>query len=358
VSRPIHRPWRFLFRAILAPLLFTLVGGEIFFRLPFAGKQIKSVFDPELGLRLAPSQSGSVWLANMSLLSPPMTLDSEGFRNPDASRRGPSVFCLGSSEAMGVGVADDEVWSSRLGGLLSASEGRPVRAVNGGNPGFGPFHCSVILGRALARRRYDLVVLRVSMGDRFPRPDSAELARYYRANLRSNRVKSVSLFASFLFQKARAQGIAIREIFRPGEDMRVYVRENETREAAARKFADESAWFDKMASLCAPGKVPLVFAIVDPVGTDAGRELLDRFKGRYEGNPLVHGLLVDNAAFGLDQKDPDARRKAFLEDFTLVADPHANARQHAAFARAVSDYIERERLLAPSPATPPGERAP
>jgi hypothetical protein len=331
---------RFLLQGVLAPGCLLLAIGEGFFRSPFAGKQAAYAFDPVLGERLAPSQSGRIWLGNKAFLSPPITLDAEGFRNPPVPPTAPAILCLGSSEALGTGVSDSEVWTARLADTLTASLGRPILALNGGNPGYGPFQVSVLLDRVLAARRPELVIVRVSMGDRnFHRPDSLQVEAYRHSIERNRKVKAVTLFLPFLLDKASAQWNSIQGVFRFGGGKAVYSRENETREGAARMFAAESVWYDTMAAACGAARVPLLFAIMDPLGTEAGRELRDRFVSRYGDAGAVRVVLLDNGPFGLDQADPEDRRKAFKRAYTLGVDPHANALQHAVVARFLSAFL-------------------
>lgn len=360
------RAYRILFRGIIAPGLFLVIIGEIFFRLPVIPRHVTYVFDPVLGKRLAPSQTGSMWIGNMASLSPPMSFDSRGFRNPEPGAGEPTILCLGSSETMGTGVRDSEVWTALLSDSLSREGGALIRALNGGNPGYGPFHCSVILERALKERLPRLVIARVSMGDRnFHRPSPHQVESYRRNMERNARIKAVTLFLPFLVDKATAQWAAIRQVFAFGTGDKVYARENETREGADRMFVREAPWFDKMASLCRAAGVPLLFVIIDPMGTEAGAELRDRFEARYAAPGDAHVLLVDNSAFGLDQDDREERRGAFLKAYTLVVDPHANPRQHAVIARSIAGYVGAKRLLAPEPPEAPeapaggtGEEAP
>lgn len=337
---------KFLFRAVVAPGFFLLLAGEAFFRIPAAGRQVVYDFDPELGKRLAPSQTGGMWVGNMAFLSPPMTFNSEGFRNPETSPGARAILCLGSSETLGSGVEDTEVWTSPLTDSLSVLAGTRLWALNGGNPGYGPFHSSVILERTLAKRALDLVVVRISMGDRnFIRPDSVRIADYKRTMERNARIKHVTLFLPFLIDKTRAQWASIKAVFSISKAEKVYARENETREGAARMFRRQEQYFARMAEMCRAAGVPLLFAIIDPIGTEAGSELRERFAAAFGGGSGAHVLLIDNAHFGLTEGDQEERRKAFLKAYTLVVDPHANAAQHAIIARAIHAAIVRDGLL-------------
>jgi hypothetical protein len=70
--------WQLL---LAVTLVFAL--GETYMRLPFVAQQLEYQPDLELGGRLASDQRGFIWLANMSLKSPTITLNHDGHRGRD-----------------------------------------------------------------------------------------------------------------------------------------------------------------------------------------------------------------------------------------------------------------------------------
>ncbi|HWM88502.1 MAG TPA: hypothetical protein VNO33_21750 [Kofleriaceae bacterium] len=112
------------------------------------------VADPELGVRLEPGEQKLQFRAN------PVTsirVNADGYRGADlpAPRSG-EILVVGDSQVFGLGVEEEETFSSQLAGLT----GRPV--VNGGVPTYGPLEYTQVVREMMARRRPRTVVYAVN----------------------------------------------------------------------------------------------------------------------------------------------------------------------------------------------------
>ena len=132
-----------LFKHAVVVCLLVLVIGEIWFRLPWTTKILVYEFDEERNYRLVGRQSRGLGLGNFSVMSPRISINSDGFRNTEIDWTAPTILAVGSSQLLGPGLEDDEVWTAIVSDSLSAAEGRPIIVVNAGTPGYGPYHQAV-----------------------------------------------------------------------------------------------------------------------------------------------------------------------------------------------------------------------
>jgi hypothetical protein len=330
---------------LAAVSLIVVIVGEVWLRMPAAPKSIAYVFDAELGHRYAPNQTPSPRpLGLFAVEAPPMTLDAEGFRNRGVDWTQPVVLALGSSEVVGPGVADEEIWTARLSGLLSRDSGRPVTVYNAGTAAYGPYHSAVVLRRFLKElgRKPALVIVRVSVADREFVPWTREELSRERVNKeRRDVLKGYSLFVPFLLAKAQLQVNSIRaamaSLYRGGTSA---ASADNPVEMAETMWAQNRDYWRQMALLGRDHNVPILFMVSDPYGTEGGQVLYQALSDEMAQQPCASAWLLDNRPFGLTDRRPGERQQAFARRFTLGYDPHANALQHQIIAEALFTHVK------------------
>ncbi len=345
-GRLLASSWRFVGLAIVL----TLLLGEVYMRLPFVLPRLEYEPDRELDGRLAPRQHGYVWLANMSLQSPAISINREGHRGVDREWRRPTILVVGDSEWFGAGVDDDEVWTSQLeSDLNSPSREKPVQVVNASHPGFGPFHQAMVIERLLARHAVDAILVRVSPGQHQFRPvpegerDGRVAAAHRRATLRR-----WTKFLPFLVNKLEAQVPAIRAALTP----HVLQRRREPGEglsvAVGRAMAAEAMpWWQRMADHAEAKGAPLVFVVHDPVSAPAAAPLEAALRSVAAAHRAAHVVRLGPEAFGLDPTAPtDQLRRALRTRLTIGLDPHANVLQHRLIAQALGRALHEMEIPA------------
>ena len=337
--------WRFV--ALVAALV--VAGGEAYFRLPFFTQRLEYQPDRDMGGILRPSQRGYVWLANMSLQAPPITLNRDGHRGADTDWSRPVVLALGDSEWFGAGVEDDQVWTALLQIDLRRELGRDdVQVVNASHPGFGPAHQALVLRRLLPAHHVDLVLVRVEPHGNFRLPASADRPREFAAAERRRMVRRITKFGPYLLDKALAQRdsliVALVPLFL--REARPVSAANPDTRAHAIWREMEPSWLD-LAENAANLGVPLVFVVHDIEGSLAGRVVLEGLASLIDGRSSLHLLRIDAATLGLGSLAPADRLQVFRQTLTLVRDPHANPRQHRLIADAILRGLRTEGLTIP-----------
>jgi hypothetical protein len=324
-------------------LLLAFLMGEAAFRLPWMDGLLAYEYDEELGFRLASTQQGCLFMGDLSFLSPSIGINEEGYRNRPPDGKSPEVLCLGSSEALGTGVEDTAVWTYRVEERLKS--GFPaLKVVNAAGPAYGPFHCQVILKRFLRRRTPALVVVRVSIGDRnFMPPTPEEMAGFRKGSEWKRRVRALSRFLPFLVNKAEAQVLAIKDVFRWKDSGQPYTGEAEQADMGTRMWGAQQRYWRAMAETCALRSVPLIFFVDDPLDTDAGKTLEELIRNNLS-RPAVRVERLGSDWFDLDTGTPEHRRNEYRMRYTLVQDPHANRAKHERVAAFVSSLIIRSEI--------------
>jgi len=342
---------------VLLTIALTLGLGEACMRLPIGLRQLEYEPDADLDGRLAPSQVGYVWLANMSLQSPRITLNRDGHRGADTDWAQPVVLAVGDSEWFGAGVADDEVWTRHLERDLRPATGlERLQVVNAGHPGFGPYHEFVAFRRVLRAHRVEAVIVRVAIGQRnFGPVPAAERQQRLKAAQRRAVVRRVTKFLPFVFNKVEAQMDAVRAALVP----RVLRRPAGGLERGlGRAMALEARpWWDALAALAEANNIPVVFVIDDVRGELPARELEAELRSIEASRRIVTVERLGPERFGLDPQSP-AIGRIVRETLVLERDPHANSLQHRLLGRAVFDslrdrgVLQRIRERWPRPAAP------
>src|SRR5689334_23113102 len=147
--------------------MLVLMIGEIWARLPTTPKGIRYTYDEELGYRYMPNQiASSRVLGLFAVDTPPMVIDENGFRNSAVDWNRPIILALGSSEVVGPGVAEEDIWTGRLARLLRNESEDIFTVYNAGTAGYGPYHSSVVFRRFLEHHQKPvLVIVRASLSD-------------------------------------------------------------------------------------------------------------------------------------------------------------------------------------------------
>jgi hypothetical protein len=347
-QRQARRVVRYLLRqamTLAAVGLTVLVIGEVWLSMPAAPKSIAYVFDEELGHRYAPNQMPSPRpLGLFAIEAPPMVIDAEGFRNGEVDWTRPVVLALGSSEVVGPGVAETDIWTARLSGLLSRDSGMPVTVYNAGTAAYGPYHSSVVLRRIVEElgRKPALVIVRVSLADREFVPWTREQLSQERVNKeRRDFIKRYSVFVPFLLAKAQLQVNSIRAAV-------TSLFSRSTTAAPANNQADmaESMWagnrdyWQQMAALGRDHRIPILFVVSDPYGTEGGARLFRALSEALAQEACASVWLMDHEAFGLTDSHVSERQQAFARRLTLGYDPHANALQHRIIAQELFTHLK------------------
>jgi hypothetical protein len=338
-----HASWWQLLLAV--GLVFVL--GETYMRLPFVAQQLEYEPDPELGGRLASDQRGFIWLANMSLRSPTITLNHEGHRGRDTDWSKPVVLVVGDSEWFGAGVSDDGVWTHVLEGALRRRPGlQELQVVNACHPGHGAYHEFVVTRRVLGNHSVLAIIARISIAQRnFSAIGPADQARRFgQAQLRY-RIRRLTKFLPFLSNKVEAQVESIREAFVP-HMLRRADRSSDWRTGAAGEemWLETQSWWEQIIALARSQRVPIVFAVHDVEGTPATDALLAHVEKLAADHQNVHVSRLGPERFGLDTRDREMLRKIVRDTLTLGRDPHGNAWQHALVARAILADADRSRV--------------
>jgi hypothetical protein len=241
-------------------------------------------------------------------------------------------------------VAEGDIWTARLAHYLSEATGTNITVYNAGTAAYGPYHQMVVLRRFVQQHGMPgLIIVRVSLADREFLPMSEEdLRREKTMKERRDRIKRYSLFVPFLLAKAQLQMNSIKAIpsmwhLGPADGTR---SEMGTTAAVEQMWKQQSKYWNEMASFAHHLRIPLVFLVSDPSGTDGGQELFRALGRDLAGDPCRFVWLLGAKPFGLFHDDVHERLRAFTETYTLRYDPHANALQHRIIAAELFGYLQ------------------
>jgi hypothetical protein len=303
-------------------------------------------------------------LGNFSRLSPPIGINEDGFRNGPIDWQGATVLAVGSSELLGPGVEDDEVWTALATEALTRRFAQPVTVVNAGSSGYGPYHHAMTVRRFLETHgRPKAIVVRASVSDRrFGRPTSAELEAARRQKVYSRAVKAVSEFLPFLVNKVQAQVLAVRRTFRPDPPAAQEAPAHEMPEVADQMMEANGVWWTEIVSLGRENCVPILFYVDAGDGSPSALRLAELLTDRFGTEPGVQIAVFDIRATGMDAVPQSLRRQRFASEYTLGDDPHGNAALHAREASFLTPLIAQllthqdkltQRVGGPVPCAPP-----
>ncbi len=327
--------------------LMVLIIGEIWMRLPATPSGIQYTFDEELGYRYVPNQvASSRMMGIFALERPPMVIDEDGFRNSVVDWNRPVILALGSSEVVGPGLKEEEIWTTRLTQQLSNGSEKDPLVYNAATGGYGPYHSSVVLRRYIKKyKKPVLVIARVSLGDRLFLPFTSDQLREEKLKKeRRDLIKTYTLFIPFLYNKVQLQLDSIRSILSVYRPRNVSTREYETAESAERMWEQNKKYWYEIASICKEMNIPVLFVVYDPYGTVAGQLLFKIFTTHFSNEQCELVLLLGRAQFGLFQEDLSERRNVFRLKYTFKIDPHGNSLQHKIIADTLFQYLKKTNL--------------
>lgn len=333
---------RFAVHLVLVGLT-VFVIGEIWFRLPWTTKMVVYEFDEERGSRFAAPQARGIGLGNFSTVSPPIGINAEGYRNREIDWNAPTILAVGSSELVGTGVEDHEVWTAIASDRLSEAAGQRITVVNAGSASYGPFHHAVTVRRFLSHHPKPAgIVVRASITDRlFSKPGAEALEAARRQKRVSSAIKRVSEFAPFLVNKAIAQKLAIQNTFTPASVHQRIAVQHEPPDVADAMWREHARWWREIATMGAEAGVPVLFYVDSGDGAPSGTRLAELFRSEFSRRPDVEIATYDGTVTRLAHEPDETRRRRYLEEFTLGYDGHANARAHALVAATLAPHLER-----------------
>ncbi len=331
----------------LAVICVVLCFGEVQTRLSFLTPRLEYQADRELTGLFRPNQCGYLWMANQSMKTPPMTVNPDGHRGESTDWTKPTILALGSSEAFGTGVADDEVWTYLLEDNLRQAS-LEMEVVNAAGPGMGAYQQDVVLKRLLlAGKKPELVLVRVSIGDRGfgPIPEERRMA-VFQASLKMKRIREFTTFLPFLRNKLVSQLPSIRSACRPSIGRRrtpsVY---HDTGDAGQEMVANSRQFWESMIGRAAAVGSQIVFIVHAPHGYHSSQVLYENLMILCTQHESAFVLQLGPDTFGMEGIPVSRRGSYFHERFTLVRDPHANARQHKLIGDAVTRWLVAENIL-------------
>jgi len=327
-------------------LVLVALGGEAYFRLPWVPRRLAYDADPELGGGvIAPDQRATDWLANMSMRTPPMAINSEGRRGRETDWSKPVVLTVGDSQWFGVGVEDDEVWTVLLEAKFREGlHDDGIQVVNAAQPGYGPEHQTVVLRRIVAAHAVKLILVRVTVGQtnfRTPRGDAARI-EFERAQRRKI-LRGLTSFGPFLLDKIRAQEASVEQALVPHFLRRSAPVADDDAAGTAMWDCFAPAWRE-MVRHAIERQATIVFVVDNVENLTANDWLANRLREEFADIPGVHVLPLGPEAFGLAPL-PHAEITRLVHDtLTLGRDPHGNAEFHRRTAAAVWEGLRARHL--------------
>ena len=344
---------------LIAVAITTFIVGELWFRAPFILQRLEYHPDRLLGAKLRPDQRGFSWLAEMSLKSPPITVNDDGYRGPVVDWSKPTILALGASDTFGSSVSDHDVWSNILEIRLSQSaEFSDYAVINAAHPGFGPSQQMVRLKRFIEKKRPELMIVRVGIGMRFfsaPGNDMQRSQAFKDAQYREN-VRSVTKFFPFLYNKLKVQIPRIKQAYKPFFLRPKKKEGREARQDVADKFWEDNKdlWYAIM-QMSEAKEIPLLFSIVDLTGNRGNQIIAGYLEKAIREFPHVYLLYLGPETIGVENIDHQFAQKIFRERYTLRLDLHGNALQHQILADRHLEFINAHNLLnwTKEPATTP-----
>jgi hypothetical protein len=330
--------------------VFGLIG-ELSFRLPGSVQKIAYSFDDELAVMYRPDQVGVMFLGNFSVQTPKIVINNRGFRGAPIEPARPSVLLCGSSEIVGPGSEEDETLPAQLERILGNAN-VPHQVINLGVGGYGPYHHRVVAERFVEELSPDLVIIRVSSGDRyFHKPTVSQLEQLRAARLRNDRVASISRFFPFLYNKLQAQLLVISTLrsslfaaFNSDADERASVYAKAESTGAKMWDVESEHWIALMGDTEAQD-FNLLFFVPNPLSRPADTLLADRLRETARVFPRVKVVEFDTDSYEVPQSKRDQLASWYADEYTLGYDPHGNAKHHAFLAAKIAEVTSKDLLV-------------
>ena len=333
---------------IILSLLMFLAIGEMWMRLPFIPQRLEYEPDRELDGRLAPNQRGFMWMGEMSLRSPLITINSAGFRGAETDWNPPVILSLGGSDSFGSGVEDNEVWTAVLQNKIQEISGfEPVQVLNAAHPGHGPAHHLVRLERILKNQNPSTVIVRISVGMwNFRTPLESEKDRKVKMAETRKKIKKYTKFLPFVYNKLQMQLPSLRKAIKPKiVRQKTHPRKVFTTEFGETMWGKNDLYWKAMIDLLKPLDVPLVFCLWDIRSTNSAGVLRSRLEKMCADEGFGSVLYLGPESLGLNTFEKKYRETIFRERYTLRLDLHGNPLQHRAIARESFNHLHSEGLI-------------
>jgi hypothetical protein len=335
-------------RLVLTTAIIVMMLIEMYLRIPFILKPLEYQADSELGASLRPGQLGYVWIGNMSFQSPPISINSDGHRGDQTDWSKPVVLTVGDSENMGIGVEDDEVWTTRLELVLRQKTGIcDIQVVNASHPGAGPYHQLIKMKRVLATdgRNIRLIIVRVDVGDRhFIAPSNEQLRKSKQEFEIKQMIRNYTKALPYLMNKLEAQRDNIGASFKPW-----FIRKERSQTfldapVGYTMWEDNKGWWREMVRLATSKNIPLIFMVSDIMewpATEYIYNCLKKLSSDYKSDVFK----ISRVSLGLREQDSEKWWTEYYETMTLLRDMHANQLQHERIANALSKYLIEKHLI-------------
>jgi hypothetical protein len=120
------------------------------------------------------------------------------------------------------------------------------------------------------------------------------------------------------------------------------VRDPYSAKAGEAMWAANGEHWSRIASLANERKIPVMFMIADPYGTEGGSALLSAFQANLGHDPCVLIRRYTNELFQLNQSEISERRKIYKERYMLPHDEHGNVLQHQVIASELYRYLQTD----------------
>lgn len=334
---------------VLATLVCCALLGEAWTRAPFVTPRVEYEVDRDLDGRLRPEQRGFMWMGNMSLRSPPITLNSDGHRGEETDWGAPVVLTLGGSDSFGSGVTDEETWAAVLERKIREVSGlEAAEVVNAAHPGHGPAHHVVTLRRVLDTHAPQAIIVRVALGMwnmQTPREEDKDgLVERTRAR---QALRTYTRFLPLVVTKAELQIPGLRTLWVPA-----FLRPRRAPDRLSRSELGQRLWernrphWEEMVGMARSRQIPLVFCVANLEGRDNMLQVANGLEGlcAQGGCDVLH---LGPDILDLNPRLPPAiRAEEFRQRYTLRLDWHGNAKQHQAIAAATWEHLNATGLLA------------
>ena len=323
---------------LLVTVLFSLVVGEVYMQVAFLPSLFYQ-FDAELGYTYIPQQQSIAWQGNYSIPSPPIRINSDGYRGSETDWSKKIILALGSSEVMGPGIEDNQTWAVNLEKKLRVkSDDEAIEVVNAGVAGHGPFHHMVTFERFLADQEtaIDTAILRVSVGDRnFRRPEQvlpkSSLHKYLRDH---------TVFIRHLNTRLKAQIRLLKRSFTPFPfRKKIDTAHTRTLQMAEKMWSENKSYWIEFLEDAKQKQTKIIFLVINP--TDSGGETHLAARLSELCKILNYGTVLElgSERFDLENLSEREKKRVFESDFTLGYDPHANPKQHQIIAESLEEFL-------------------
>jgi hypothetical protein len=325
-------------------IFIALLIGETWVRIHLVAPRLEYQIDRELNGRLAPNQRGTMMLGSPS---PPITLNSEGFRGGEIDWNKTIIIALGGSQTFGSGVADNQTSSFFLENMIVSQQGMEnFQVVNAAHPGHGPTHHLVILNRIINKTTPSLIIARVDIGMRnFKVPKESEKNALVEATKVRHHVRKITKFLPLVITRVQRQLNSIKKSFIPNFINVSSSTGKVDRSKAKFMWEENRDCWEEMANLAQSRQIPLVFSVTNLMGNEAVFFIKQKLEELCETNKECYLMYLGPEVIGLENVPKEFQKQEYRNKYTLGYDPHGNSFQTKRVANATMKYIESSGLL-------------